>query len=85
MRSHSEPQISITDDLDDGSEGLNFDFGDDEDLEALSSSDEEHGRSKKRNVFFAASAKDDGRAYEKLRSRISRKFLSLSCLYRSIF
>lgn len=74
MRSHSDPQISITNGLDDGNDGLNFDLGD----------DEEHGRGKKGNVFFAASAKDDGWAYEKLRSRINRKLLSLFYSYGSL-
>lgn len=74
----SEPQISITDDLDDESDSQNFGFGDQEDFDPFSPSDEEHGGSRKGNVFFAASAKEDGGAYEKLRSRISRKLLSLS-------
>lgn len=52
---------------------------DDEDDDPLSPIDDMRGSGKKSNVFFEASAKEDGSAYEKLRARIHRKYLDGDC------
>lgn len=75
----SQPQISISGDLndeEDSFDGARDDFGiDDED--AMSPVNE----TRKRNVLFEASAKENGEAYESLSARISREdSLPLDCI-----
>lgn len=62
-RSPSDPTISITGDAQD-----------EEDEDPLSPIDDMRGSGKKSNVFFEASAKDDGGTYERLRARIHRLY-----------
>lgn len=74
--SRLEPTISITDDLHEQFEVQNLDYEDEGNEDALSPTGESHGRQRRGNVFFEASAKNDGGVYEKLRARISRMFIS---------
>lgn len=65
-----DPTISVS------SESGSFEtleYEDDQDEDALSPIEEQH-TNKRRNVFFEASAKDQGGEYERLRARISRLF-----------